>query len=211
MARGNIMDDTELIAERIAWLEESVRFYSSKNKGERERWVVKALLENMNIAHTMEDVILPEQDPPDVIAFGAEFEVKEILDPGRKRHKEYRQELERAKIMTDQVDLLTGTGLTSMDSSVGEIYHLCLAEIGKIQNKYPKNVRGVLDLLFYVNLKQIFRVFEELFPDVLVLASCGWRSVSFVKGPVACCFYATEDAPVWLQERVGHVQYRAFQ
>jgi len=204
------MDDTELIAERIAWLEESVRFYSSKNKAERERWVVKTLLENMNIPHTTEDVISPEQDPPDVLAFGGEFEVKEILDPGRKRHKECRQELERAKIMTDQRELLTGTGLTSVDSSVGEIYQLCLDEIGKIQNKYPQNVRGALDLLFYVNLKKIFRVFEELFPDVSALASCGWRSVSFVKGPVACCFYATEDAPIWLQRRVGHVQYRVF-
>jgi hypothetical protein len=201
------VDDAEFIADVIVALEESVCYFSSKNKAERECWVVKALLENMNIPHLAEDVISPEQDPPDVIALGGKFEVKEILDPERKRHQEYKEKLERAKSITNPQDLLTE--FTPKDFSVAEIFQRCVNEIGKLQNKYSQNVREALDLLFYVNLKHVFRVHEEPFPDVSILQSCGWRSVSFVKGRTACCFYATVDAPVWLQERVGGVQHKA--
>ncbi|MCI0654818.1 MAG: DUF1780 domain-containing protein [Methylococcaceae bacterium] len=132
MIKGPTVDDAEFIADRIAALEESVRYFSSENKAERERWVVEALLENMNIPHRAEDVVSPEQDPPDVLALGCEFAVKEILDPGRKRHQEYKEELERAETVTDPQDLLTG--FTPVDSSVQEIFQLCSTEIEKLRN-----------------------------------------------------------------------------
>lgn len=114
------MEDDEFIQDRIAALEESVEYFGSANKAERERWVVRAFLENMNIQYAEEDVVSPDQDPPDVIALGGSFEVKEILDPGRKRHKEYKDELERVKQITDPQDLLTS--FRPKDSSITEIY-----------------------------------------------------------------------------------------
>jgi hypothetical protein len=202
------MDDDEFIKERIAALEESVEYFGAANKAERERWVVQAFLDNMNIQYAGQDVVSPEQDPPDVIALGGSFEVKEILDPGRKRHKEYKDELERAKKITDPQDLLTP--FRPKDSSISEIYQRCLIEAEKLNSKYAPRDRESMDLLFYVNLEHIFGVDEEPYPDVSQIQYCGWRSVSFVKGQIACCFCASEHAPEWLREAVGHVSHKVW-
>ncbi len=203
------MDDAEFIADRIAALEELVRYFSSSYKSERERWVVEALLENMNIAHEQGDVNTSDQDPPDVVALGAKFEIKEILNPGRRRHEEYKQELERAREAKTAEDLLTR--FTPVDSSITEIFDLCCTEIKALEEKYPPSVRASLDLLFYVNLQHVMKVNENPFPDCSLMNSAGWRSVSFVKGQIASCFYAAPKAPSWLQDMVGHVSHKRFE
>lgn len=202
------VEDNEFIAERIAALEESVEYFGAANKAERERWVVQAFLKNMGIQCAEEDVVSPDQDPPDVIAFDGAFEVKEILDPGRKRHKEYKDELERVKQITDPQDLLTP--FRPKDSSIAEIYQRCLRETEKLNSKYAPRDRESMDLLFYVNLEHIFGVEEKLYPDVSEIQNCGWRSVSFVKGQVACCFCASEHAPEWLSEAVGDIRHKVW-
>lgn len=147
----------------------------------------------MNIPHSSGDVVSPDQDPPDVAALSGKFEVKEILDPGRRRHQEYKDDLEKAKNVRSPQELLTG--FTPIDSSVQEIFQLCCAETEKLKKKYAAGVRATLDLLFYVNLEQVFTVHETPLPNVSALRSCGWRSISFVKGQIACCCYAAADAP----------------
>lgn len=202
------MEDDEFIKDRIAALEESVEYFGSENKAERERWVVQTFLENMNIEHSEEEVISPDQDPPDVVAFGGAFEVKEILDPGRKRHKEFKDELKRVIKITNPHDLLTS--FRPKDSSITEIYQRCLTEAKKLNSKYAHRDRKSMDLLFYVNLKHIFGVHEEPYPDVSEIQDFGWRSVSFVKGQIACCFYASEEAPEWLREVVGNIRHKVW-
>lgn len=136
---GSVMEDDEFIEERVAALEESIAYFGSENKPERERWVVQAFLENMNIQYAEGDVVSPDEDPPDVIALGGYFEVKEILDSGRKRHKEYKDELERVKQVTYPQDLLTS--FRPQDLSITEIYQLCLSETKiSIRNTHPATV-----------------------------------------------------------------------
>jgi hypothetical protein len=89
--------DLAVAAERAAALEESVQYFSSSNKTVREQWVASTFLENLGIPHTPQDLVPPDCDPPDVKVFECAFEIKEILGCGRRRHDEYRQELERAK------------------------------------------------------------------------------------------------------------------
>lgn len=199
-----MVDEAKFIADSIEDLEASVCFFSSKSKSERERWVVDKLLENMNIPHNDNDIVSPDQDPPDVLALGGRFEIKEILDEGRKRHKEYKDSLIRAKTISNPHDLLTT--FTPVPCSVQEIFQYCCEEINKLQKKYPANLRSNMDLLFYVNLRHIFTIDEIPFPDITTLTSCGWRSISFIQGEVACCFYASPDAPSWLQTDVGQLQ-----
>ena len=200
------MEDDDFIRDRIAAVEESVAYFGSANKAERERWVVRAFLENMNVQYAEKDVVSPDQDPPDVIALGGSFEVKEIMDADRKRHKEYKDELERVKKITDPQDLFTS--FRPKDSSITEIYQRCLAEAEKLNSKYPHRDRKSMDILFYVNLEHVFEVNEAPYPDVSEIKSCGWRSVSFVKGQIACCFCASETAPDWLREAVGYIRHR---
>jgi hypothetical protein len=56
------------------------RFFSSKNKFERECWIVKKFLNLKQV----NELTKPDRDPPDVLYNGARFEVLEILDEGRK-------------------------------------------------------------------------------------------------------------------------------
>lgn len=198
------MDD--FIKERIAALENSIEFFSSGNKSERERWVVGRFLENMNLPHNENDIEIPAEDPPDVVALSGFFEVKEILDPGRRRHQEYKNALKVAKEATSPQELLTEGA--PRDSSIIEIYELCRECIIKLEKKYPPKVRESLDLLFYVNLQRLMDVEENPFPDIAELRSSRWRSVSFIEGQMACCFYAGAQAPAWLQERAGVVHHK---
>ncbi len=200
------MNGGYLINKGVEAYEESVRYFSAKNKAERERWVVEILLKNMNVLHPVEDITSPDDDPPDVNALGGRFEVKEILDQGRERHREYKEALERARTAMKPTDLLTE--FAPVDSSVEEIYQRCLAKAQNLDERYPDSVRSALDLLFYVNLQDVFDVHEEPFPNTSTLVSLGWRSVTFVKGHIACCFYASAVAPAWLQERAGRVLHR---
>ena len=82
-------------AEEQAYLEEqrkalleSLAFWSPEKKLERELWVVKTLLRHLDVQYADNElIIMPESsEPPDVHFRGARFEIKEILDPNRRRH-----------------------------------------------------------------------------------------------------------------------------
>ena len=79
-------DDEYLEAQRKARAE-SVEYFSAAKKPEREQWVVRTFLTNLGITYTTTEVIEGE-DPPDVQFRSANFEVKEVLDSGRRRHRE---------------------------------------------------------------------------------------------------------------------------
>jgi hypothetical protein len=171
--------------------------------------VVREFLQNLNVP--IDDrSIEPGSDPPDVIYRNARFEVKELLDPDRRRHDEYRSALEKAKRAEEVTDLLNLTAYRPKDLSVAEIYEQCTSRIREPAKKYPPDFRASLDLLFYVNLQDVgIMIIEKPYPDTSELIQLGWRSVSFLKGYASCCFYAALTAPDFLQEKVGAISRRA--
>jgi hypothetical protein len=200
------MDDQEFLAQRIKDLEASVAYFAPGNKKESERWVANTFVENLSIPYSQNEIVSPDDDPPDIEFRDARFEIKEILDPDRRRHDEYKQELKRVRSLTDPKELLTS--FTPKDRSVEEIYRLCEEVAFSFEKKYPEAVRSALDLLLYVNLSDVMYVTEQPYPDTTALASSGWRSVSFVMGHRSCCFYARKDAPSFIQQALGHVSHR---
>ena len=199
------MDDQEFLAQRIKDLEDSVAYFSPSNKREGERWVAAAFVENLRVEHTESEIVSPDNDPPDVVFRDARFEIKEILDPGRRRHYEYKAELKRARTLTDPKDLLHI--FTPKDETLSEIYRRCAGSTLALNNKYPLAVRAGMDLLFYVNLMHVFKVIEIPYPDTSGLESSGWRSVSFVMGQRSCCFFARSDAPDFIRQALGHISH----
>jgi hypothetical protein len=199
------MDDQEFLAQRIKDLEDSVAYFSPHNKQEGERWVAAAFVENLRVEHTEDEFVSPDDDPPDVIFRDARFEIKEILDPGRRRHDEYKAELKRARTLTDPKDLLQM--FRPKDETLCEIYRRCAESTLALERKYPLAVRSDTDLLFYVNLINVFKIIEIPYPDTSGLESSGWRSVSFVKGQRSCCFFARSDAPDFIKQTLGHVSH----
>lgn len=199
------MDEQEFISQRRKDLEASVAYFAPQIKNERERWVVDAFVQNLGISPANGEIVSIKQDPPDVAFRDARFETKEILDPGRRRHAEYKQELERAQNITDAKDLLTP--FTPKDMNLGEIYRLCRKEAASL-DKYSSDFKRGTDLLLYVNLRHVMYVTEQPYPDTTELEATGWRSVSFVMGRRSGCFYARPDAPGFIRQAVGCVSHR---
>ena len=203
------MGSQEFLAQRIRDLEASVAYFAPETARTRERQTVTSFVENLQINFTQDEIISPDDDPPDVVFRDARFEIKEILDPGRRRHDEYKAELKRARTLTDPKDLLEF--FTPKDEHIGDIFQRCESVAADLQNKYPAAVRSELDLLFYVNLMRVMSVTERPFPVTDGLSALGWRSISFVMGQRSCCFFARSDAPEFIrlvQGRIGHLHPR---
>jgi hypothetical protein len=82
-----------------------VQFFSSSNKAARERWVVLEFLLNLGLEVAEDGLVSVTDDPPDVLYSECRFEVKEILDPGRRRHQEFKHALAKANTATSPSEL----------------------------------------------------------------------------------------------------------
>jgi len=201
-------DDEYLEAQRKARAE-SVEYFGAASKSEREQWVVRTFLTNLGISYTTTEVVEGE-DPPDVQFRDANFEIKEVLDPGRRRHQEYKEGLEEAIRATKPRDLIKPAPFNEI--AISRVYQLILQSGAELaRKKYALELRRKLDLLFYVNLLNTYEFIEAPFPNVTVLSSLGWRSVSFVKGHRSCVLTATDDAPMFLKNGIGRIVHRNVQ
>lgn len=208
MDDDELMDDREFIDDRIAALKESVKYFGNKNKPERERCVCAEFLSNLRIPFADADIQSPATDPPDVVFADARFEIKEILDPGRKRHDEYKQQLAHAERATDPHELLTL--FTPKDITPTEICQRVLETLQELGDRYLAGERSGIDLLFHVNLKH-HTLTEGLLPDLTRLREFGWRSINVLMGWSSFVLYAAEDAPSFLIESSQKVVQREFQ
>ena len=202
------MTDEEFIDDRRRGLKESIEYFSAKNKAERERWVCLEFVQNLGIAFDEAEVVSPEKDPPDVAFRDAKFEIKEILDPGRKRHAEYKAALQKALTISDPQDLLEL--YAPKDITPVQIGERVLAELNDLNHHYPRKVCEETDLLFYVNLQE-HQLKIGLMPPAPDFGSFGWRSISAVLGWGALVFCAAPSAPAFLCAKVGTVTLRRFE
>lgn len=200
-------DPEDFLRERRQALQESVRYFEPANRPERERWVVCELLQNLGLKFDSNSVRSSSDDPPDVLFQDARFEVKEILDFGRKRHREFKAAATRAATITDPQELLNQ--FTPKDITPIEITSRVSVRLNELQLKYPVAVRRSLDCLFYVNLMEHFLKAGPIPPTGHFVTS-GWRSVSAVCGWGAFVFYCHAEAPTFLRERSGQLIHREF-
>jgi len=201
------MTNKEFLADRRQALEDSIRYFSGANKPERERWVAAEFLINLGIKYDDAEVVSSPLDPPDVIFRDCCFEIKEILDQGRKRHDEYKQKYKKSLQAKHPRDLL-------------EEYspeHFTPVEIGKIvegvlfkyQSRYRAETRECLDLLFYVNYISYFQKPGPA-PSQEIFQPFGWRSISVLEGRTSIVLFANEMASELLRTNMGVVNRRKF-
>ena len=91
------MNEIELIKQMISDTEESIKFFSGQKKPDREQSVCAALLRCLGIKFKIADLKPIRNDPPDICFSTANFEIKEYLDDGIRRHEEYKKFLEKLK------------------------------------------------------------------------------------------------------------------
>ena len=202
------MTDEEFLEDRRHALQESVKYFSAKNKSERERWVCDEFVQNLGLRFDESQVITPNDEPPDVVFRDCRFEIKELLDPGRLRHAEYKASLQKALEATDPQDLLNQ--FSPQDITPQQIGDRILTELRALENHYAPAVRERLDILFYVNLQEHFLKAGPM-PSALEFAPYGWRSVSAVMGWGGLVMFAAPDAPSLLTTNVGTLVQRKFE
>jgi hypothetical protein len=194
------MDDEEYLQSIRTGLKESVAFFASQDKFVREKYALSEFLTNLGIEYR-ESELLPGGDPPDVVFRDGQFEVKEIMDKGRRRHAQYKEALARAEATTDPADLLEN--FSPKDLTLKEVHDLVYAVAADLTTKYPAAVRKEMDLLFYVNLQDVMGLIETPHPNVRDLEALSYRSISFVAGHRSCVFCAEPSAPDFLRSHHG--------
>lgn len=186
-------------------LRESVEYFSAKNKPERERWICHEFIQNLGLTYGEQEVATPNDEPPDVVFRDCRFEIKELLDPGRRRHQEYKASLQKALEATDPQDLLKE--FSPKDITPHQIGDRILNALETLQKHYAPSTRRHLDILFYVNLQEHFLKVGPM-PSPHFFAPYGWRSVSAIIDRGALVFFAGPDAPGALVSSVGRLVQR---
>jgi hypothetical protein len=201
------MTDEEYLEAQRKARAESVEYFRASNKPEREQWVVREFLTNLGLTFAETEVRSSEQDPPDVLFRDANFEIKEILSDGRRRHQEYKEGLEKALKATSPSDL--AEMYTPRDVAVLDVCAGVYVEAQRLsEEKYNVVMRKGLDLLFYVNLSDVSGLRETPFPDLAALDALGYRSVSFLMGYRSCTLSVAPDAPAFLRAALRRIVHR---
>lgn len=202
-------DEQAYLAEHRKALAESVEFWSSEKKQERELWVVKTFLRHLDVQYTDSELVPESSEPPDVNFRGARFELKEILDPNRRRHEEYREKLEKAQSTRRLRDLMEQ--YTPQDLTYGEVGNHAVQVLEGLSKHYAPKVIHQLDLLLYVNLLRRIVDTSSPLPDRSRFSRYGWRSVSVVRSSFACVLDVRSDAPDFLQRYLGRPTSRGIE
>lgn len=201
------MTDEEYLEAQRKACAESVEFFRSSYKPERERYVVREFLTNLGLAFRDAEIQSPNQDPPDVKFRDANFEIKEILSEGRRRHDEYKEGLQKALEATSPVNLVEM--YTPRDVAVFDVCAGVYVEAKKLAElKYAANTRKSLDLLFYVNITDVSGLRETPFPDLGPIDALAWRSVSFLMGYRSCTLSVADGAPSFLHHALRRIVHR---
>lgn len=189
---------TDWKEERIQALKESIAFFRNAEKLNREKWVVRRLLHALRVDFKEEEMT-EAQEPVDVAFRDTGFQVKELLDEGRRRTDEFKNKLEAAKSAKDCSELLEH--YTPTDISFSEVVRRCFlyAETLLTQSKYgPRECKNI-DLVCYFNWLD-----HHVVPSIeLPKKELGFRSLSIVSNRYCAVAYASSEAPALLRENVG--------
>lgn len=174
-------------------------------KAWREWHTAVNFLTNLHIGVDDPQVFCSPQDPPDVLYLDAAFEVKEIMDEGRRRHDEVKQARhnQKNKLSRQAVELRHVINLLPMDAAA-----LVVMQLDELAGRYQPDVKARTDVLFYINKRDHW--FDDgPMPSPEHFAGYGWRSVSaVVQTDVSLVFFAAQSAPHFLQVNMGMVRER---
>lgn len=194
------MEDDKILKEHIECLKQSVNFFSNENKIVREKWIVNEFLYNLNINFEKSEIQSNPNDPPDIFFRNAQFELKEIQDEDRKRHREYKETLKKSEKVSKTSELFEDWN--AYDISMQKIVYLIEKELNSY--KIDLELASKIDMLFYINLSNLG--FEEdktyIFSNNNIWEK--WRSVSMVEnGNISFVFNAKNNAPDFIIKNVG--------
>jgi hypothetical protein len=199
------MNDVELLEKLKKQTEENFYWHTNSKKEERERWVVCEFLSAIQVAFSQSEVHSLEQDSKIDVRFETlNFQIKEIIDPGFRRDKLYKdawKSASKAKSLSE-VSLV---GELRDAPQLARMHQLIETEASVLasSDKYI-DVKGDIDLLFYVTRTRASLIeHSELREDAF--SELGWRSVSCVNSKQAVVLFASSSAPGSLLNNSGTI------
>jgi hypothetical protein len=190
---------------QLSALREADKFLSNVSKKERELWVVREFLKTLGLDYAEGELDSPSEDPPDVTFGTAHFEVTELMDEGRTRHKEFKERLKRLEAAQSYADILEHE---DWDKEVPSPEQL----IAKVEKRLGDKIYGAdimvqTDVILYVNPLKHYIDNSRLVisvPEDSPLRQ--WRSVTLLfNGGVAYVLFASASAPAFIREVSGRV------
>ncbi|UXY13612.1 DUF1780 domain-containing protein [Chitiniphilus purpureus] len=192
------MNDTDRKAKQIDELRSALIFFSNGGKIDREKWVVSQLLKAMRIDFK-EDELIAASEPADIEFRGVQFQVKEMLDKGRRRTDEYKQRLAKAESARNFEELIEP--YTPKDISFSKIVEQCYEYAESLKTKYGWLECKNIDLLCYFNWQDY-----SIVPPIEVFnKETIFRSLSVVSNLYCTVASVMPNAPILLREHVGKV------
>lgn len=171
-------------------------------KNWREWNNAKDFLKNLAIEFNPTNLFCVRPDPPDVVYGEIRLEIKEIMDEGRRRHDEVKEEIAKH-----------GQTLPYASNPQGLIFDLQPLDVAKLivknldsydsKEKYKDSFKEKTDILFYINIK--YHHFDEgEMPSSAIFEKYGWRSICcVVRSDVSIIFHASANAPTLLRDRTS--------
>ena len=183
--------------ERIKHLAEEGRFFGRDGMTHRESWTVRQILRALNVNFADTELKRPEE-PVDVAFRDARFQVKEILDDGRKRGDELKTDLAIALAANDESELIEP--YPQADISFTQIVRICYERAEALSRvKYGPHECKSVDVLYYFNW-----VNHHVIPPIDVPnEKTAFRSLSIVSNVYCAVVSANVEAPMLLRENVG--------
>lgn len=180
-------------------LEESRKFFGNKNKPTRELWVLREFLSYLPIEFDESKLSESDQEPNDVFYLGYGFQIKEVLSPGRKRGKEYKDKLGSITENTKPEDLLEQ--YSPIHIPLSESLPCVASELSRHRKEKYSNNTGNIDVLVYLNLSDTTYTNE---PVKYSSAEFNlWKSVSLISNNCAIVLASQEQSNELLSGQVG--------
>jgi hypothetical protein len=205
MRDDEVNEEKEYLERLVIEAQETIYFFSSGRKPERERSACAAFLRCLGINFRSEEIISSQKDPPDVVFRSARFEVLEVLDQGRKRHDEWQAKRERRKQAKKLANLLRPYRPPN-PMSYAEVLNLITQALAKKAARYGQSTCAGLDALVYVNILSNVLDTQSPIPSTDELSHQGWCSVSMIMPLFSHVFFTRESAPTFLQRFAGQTR-----
>jgi hypothetical protein len=183
------------------WKQEA-ELHSDAGKPERERLAVGEFLEYLEIPFEKTNLQSPPQnDAADVKIHGADFQVKEIMNPNEKRQGDIGRMARFVSQATRAEDLSRAPTSIYDTPPLVDTYKLMAKLAEDMANGKYISAKTTTDLLFYVTRRGASLPISWD-PDSYDLSKLGWRSISCLIAQFSVVLYASPAAPEFLRERV---------
>lgn len=196
---AQVMDWEEIKKEMIAQKEQAIRDLGNEGKSEREGLTVCAFLRCIEHAFEGNSVKLVNDQFPDIYFGDINFEVKELMDEGRRRLDEYKSDLEAIKRANSMCDLLEQ--YTPIENSILNVCDKVQVRVNEISSHYSEEARKSVNLLVYFNLADVL-ISNPSDINKIEFGGKGWSSVSVVGSSWAYVMLASQNAPSFIRDNL---------